>query len=413
MKNKAALALAVGAAFTTPALAQTTGSTLEIYGRVYPAFASYKASGATTGLPPSNLVATTGAGPNDQAQRYSVDAYNSRLGFRGREALGGGMSAIYQMEQRVQIDQGNADFFANRDSFLGLTGGFGTFRMGRMDTIHNDYGNVTNFFGIKSGHFLSSTSLITDSGLGGGGQGFDARRSNSLKYETPEFGGFQVGFSYSPDEQKGNPTRSGLNSDLWAAAVKWSSGPFYVSAQYERHNDDFDASITSGNAAVQNGAVVSGAFVPAAGASSENTSMRLSARWSITSNHRIAGDVGQLEYKESGPLGAGRFESRKHMVYQIGWEASWGGPWRTALSVAQATDGDCSLSGGVACSTSGLKSSEFAAGIAYDFSKRTFLYAGFAQLNNGDSALYDNQTNGGPPRGSDVQQWGIGVAHSF
>jgi predicted porin len=409
MKNKAALALAVGAAFTTPALAQTTGSTLEIYGRVYPAFASYKASGATTGLPPSNLLATTGAGPNDQAQRYSVDAYNSRLGFRGREVLGGGMSAIYQMEQRVQIDQGNADFFANRDSSLGLTGGFGTFRMGRMDTIHNDWGNVTNIFGIKSGHFFSSTSLVTDSGLGGGGTGFDVRRSNSLKYETPEFGGFQLGLSYSPDETKGNPGRV-QDADLWAAAVKWSSGPFYVSAQYERHNDHFDGSITSGNAAIQNATAINTVI---GGASSNDTSMRLSARWQMTPNHRIAGDVGQLEYKESGQAAAGRFESRKHMVYQVGWEASWGGPWRTALTFAQATDGDCSLSGGVACSTSGLKSSEFAAALAYDFSKRTFLYAGFAQLNLGESALYDNWTNGTPPRGADVQQFGIGVAHSF
>jgi predicted porin len=413
MQNKTILALAVGAAFAAPAFAQTTGSTIEIYGRIYPAFASYKASDATTGLPPSNLLGTTGAGPNDHKQRYSVDAYNTRVGFRGREALGGGLSAIWQMEQRVQIDRGDADFWANRDSFLGLTGGFGTFRMGRMDTIHNDWGNVTNFFGIKSGHFLSSTSLVTDSGLGGGGQGFDVRRSNSLKYETPEFGGFQVGFSYSPDEVKGNPGRT-IDTNLWAAAVKWTSGPFYVSAQYERHNDSFDGSITSGNAAIQNATVVGGLITPnSPSASSEDTSMRLSARWQITPNHRIAGDVGQLEYKESGQAAAGRFESRKHIVYQVGWEASWGGPWRTALSFAQATDGDCSLSGGVACSTNGLKSSEFAAAVAYDFSKRSFVYAGFAQLNLGESALYDNWTNGTPPRGADVQQWGIGIAHSF
>src|SRR5262245_34360284 len=169
MQKKTILALAVGAAFAAPAFAQTTGSTIEIYGRFYPAVASFKATGATTGQPASNLLGTTGAGPNDFKQRWSVDAYNSRLGFRGREALGGGLSAIWQMEQRVQIDQGNADFWANRDSFVGLQGGFGTLRVGRFDTIHNDWGNVTNVFGIKSGHFLSLTSLITDSGLGGGG----------------------------------------------------------------------------------------------------------------------------------------------------------------------------------------------------------------------------------------------------
>src|SRR5262245_9547834 len=409
MQKKTILALAVGTAFAAPAFAQTTGSTIEIYGRVYPAVASFKATGATTGQPPSNLLGNAGAGPNDFKQRWSVDTYNSRVGFRGREPLGGGLSAIWQMEQRVDFDVGT-QVWANRDSFLGLQGGFGTIRLGRFDTIHNDWGNVTNVFGIKSGHFMSLTSLVTDSGLGGGGTGFDTRRSNSVKYETPEFGGFQVGFSWSPDETKGNPGRS-QNADLYAAAVKWTSGPFYVSVQYERHNDHFDGSITSGNALIQNATAIG---APASSdARSQDTSMRLSGRWQITPNHRIAGDIGQLEYKESGQLTAGRFENYKKIVWQLGWEASWGGPWRTAFIFGQASDGDCALSGGVECSTSGLKSSQFTAAVAYDFSKRTFVYGGFAQLNLGESAVYDNWTNGTPPRGADVQQFGIGIAHSF
>src|SRR5688572_17996521 len=107
MNKKSAVALAVGAAFAAPALAQQ--STLEIYGRLYPAFASFKASGATTGAVPSTLVTST---TGDFKQRYSVDAYNTRVGLRGQESLGGGLFAIWQMEQRVQIDTGAADFWA-------------------------------------------------------------------------------------------------------------------------------------------------------------------------------------------------------------------------------------------------------------------------------------------------------------
>lgn len=401
MNKKSAITLAVGALFAAPALAQT--SEVQIYGRLYPAFASFKASGATTGAIPSNLVAGSAAG--DFKQRYSVDAYNSRLGFRGREELGGGMSAIWQMEQRTQIDTGASDFWANRDSFVGLRGGFGTVRLGRFDTIHNDYGNVTNIFGIKSGHFLSSTSVITDSGLGGGGVGFDVRKSNSLKYETPAFGGFQAGFSYSPDEAEGNPTLANPSQDanLWAAAVKYEAGPLYLSVQYEQHNDMFDGSVTSG--------LTSNATTP--GASSKDRSMRFSARYQLTPAHRLAGDIGRLEYDESGQAAAGRFDNYKKTTWQLGWEASWGGPWRTALTYARADEGDCSLSGGVACSTSGLKSSQVSAAVAYDFSKRTFLYAGYSRLSLGESAIYDNWTNGTPPRGANVTQWGLGVAHSF
>jgi predicted porin len=409
MNKKTAVALAVGAAFTTPLLAQTTGSSLEIYGRLYPAFASFKASGSTaTGAIPSNLV--TGNTPGDFKQRYSVDTYNSRVGFRGQEQLGGGLSAIWQIEQRTQLDRGDADFFANRDSFVGLRGGFGSVRLGRFDTIHNDYGNVTNFWGIKSGHFLSSTSLITDSGLGPNNLGFDVRRSNSVKYETPEFGGFQAGLSWSPDEAEGNPGRGDLNSNIWAVAVKYSAGPLYLSAQYEQHNDAFDGSTGTQNPLVANGTFVGTAFTPAAGASSKDRSMRVSARYAITPNHRLSGDLGRLEYNESGP---GLFDSYKRNILQVGWEASWGGPWRTVVTYARASEGECSFTGGAACSADGLDANQLSAGVAYDFSKRTFLYTGFSRISLGESAQYDNWTNGTPPRGADVTQWGIGVAHSF
>ena len=397
MNKKTAVALAVGTLFATPALAQ-----VEIYGRIYPAWASFKASSATAVLPANVPVAGTGV---DLKQRYSVDAYNTRVGFRGRESLGGGMNAIWQIEQRVRIDDGGSGFFASRDSFLGLAGGFGSIKLGIFDTIHNDYGNTTNFWGIKSGHFLSSTSVLTDSGLGGGGLGFDARKPSSLKYETPEMGGFQAGLSYAPDELKGNnaAVNSSANQQLFAAAVKWSAGPLYLSAQYEQHNDFFDGSVTSG--------LATNATTP--GASSKDTSMRVSARYSITPNHRLSGDIGRLEYTESGQAAAGRFDSFKKTVFQVGWEASWGGPWRTGLTYARAADGDCTLSGGAACSTSGLKATEIAAGVAYDFSKRTFLYTGFSRISQGALAQFDNWTNGTPPRGSDITQWGVGVAHNF
>jgi len=389
MNKKTAVALAVGTLFATPALAQ-----VEIYGRLYPAFASFKASGATTALPGTAPVAGT---QGDFKQRYSVDAYNSRVGFRARETLGGGMSAILQIEQRVRLDNPGG-FWADRDSFVGLAGGFGSIKLGIFDTIHNDYGNTTNFWGIKSGHFLSSTSVLTDSGLGPNGVGFDARKNNSLKYETPEIGGFQAGLSWSPDEAKGNPGREGLDSNLWAAAVKWSSGPLYLSAQYEQHNDMFDGSVTSGR--------------PGGATSSKDRSMRVSARYAITPNHRLSGDLGRLEYEESGQTVVG-FGSFEKTVMQIGWEASWGGPWRTGLTYARAGDGECTLSLGAPCSSTGMKATQVSAGVAYDFSKRTFVYGGFSRISQGEFALFDNWTNGTPPRGSDITQWGVGLAHNF
>jgi len=51
--------------------------------------------------------------------------------------------------------------------------------------------------------------------------------------------------------------------------------------------------------------------------------------------------------------------------------------------------------------------------VAYDLSKRTFIYGAFTRLSMGESARYDNWTNGTPPRGSDVTQMALGITHSF
>jgi predicted porin len=406
MNKKSAVALAVGALFAAPAVAQT--GEVQIYGRVYPAFASFKASGATAaGAAPSNLVNQPTAANPDFKQRYSVDSYNTRLGFRGREALGGGMNAIWQIEQRVRIDDGAAGLWASRNSFVGLRGGFGTVKLGNFDTVYKEYGAVVSTFGISSGHFISTSSVLSSIGLDTedglfGDAGFHIRAPNSVMYETPSFGGFQAGIQYSPDEAKGNPPgTSGIDANLWSMGVKYEAGPLYASVQYERHNDWFEGSLNSA--------------VPSSGANpnSKDTGVRLSARYNLTPAHRLMADISRLEWKEDGQGAAGEFSSYKKVTWDIGWEARWGGPWRTNLTYARANDGDCSLSGGVACSTSGLKATQWNAVAAYDLSKRTFIYGALSRVSMGDSARFDNWTNGTPPRGADVTQWALGITHSF
>lgn len=404
MNKKSVLALAVGAALAGPALAQE--SSVQIYGRAYPAFASFKATGATeAGAVPSNLVTST---QNNFAQRNSVDAYNTRVGFRGREQLGAGMSAIWQIEQRVQIDTGAQGFWASRNSFVGLRGGFGTVKLGNFDTVYKEYGGVVSAFGISSGNFFRTSEVLSTTGLNTadslyGDTGFHIRAPNSVQYETPSFGGFQAAIQYSPDEAKGNPGSGDLNTNLLSMGVKYEAGPLYVSLQHERHNDWLDGS-SNVAAAVQNSG---------ANPSSKDTAIRLSVGYRLSSQHRILGDISQLEWKESGQGGAGEFESYKKVTWDIGWEARWGGAWRTYLSYARADEGDCSLSGGVACSADGLDASQVNLTVAYDLSKRTFIYGAASRLSMGESARYDNWTNGTPPRGSDVTQWNVGVAHSF
>lgn len=408
MNKKSAVAVAVGALFSMPALAQTSGSGIEIYGRLYPQLTFSKGSGATD--------------PADNHDgRWSIDTMNSRIGFRGREQLGGGLSAIFQIETRVRFDTGSGNFWAGgRNSFLGLSGGFGTVRLGNMDTIYKEYGGaVGSFFGISSGNFVASSNVLSDMGLGGEAgvgrddTGFHIRAPNSIQYETPEFGGFQVGIQYSPDEAKGNPgrltTRGGdVNADLWSFGVKYEAGPLYVSLQHERHNDWFDLSSNVLN------------FIgadPDDGTTTESRdrATRLSGRFAITPQHRVTGDFARMQWKESGPGGSIELERD---AWAVGWEARWGGPWRTEITYTRSNKPDVNAAAAGLAATGEIAELEgdmLAAGVGYSLSKRTVVYLIAARLTNEELAAFSNGPSGSfdSNPGEDVTRIAVGVSHSF
>jgi predicted porin len=401
--KKSALALAVGAVFAAPAMAQT--STVQIYGKVYPELSWYKSSGATgPGGVTSNLVPQpTAAQANNDKTRASVDVANSYLGFRGEEKLGGSLATIWQIEQSLEFDTGTG-VWATRNSFLGLRGGFGTVKLGNMDTIYKEFGDQFSMFGISSGNFVSHSNQLSANGAGNSRLArFHERAPNSVQYLTPEFGDFQFGIQYSPDELKDNPGRTGLDSQWWSYGVKYEAERFYVSVQQEYRKDFFGGSNTA--------TAVSNLANP--NAHSKDTATRLSGVFKLTPDQKFTADIARLDYKESNQATPGRFDNLKKTNWAVGWEARWGGPVRTAISYVKMNEGSCALSGGVDCSTSGLDGSQINLGTAYDFSKRTFLFAIYSKVTNGESALFDNWANGTPARGADVTQFAVGVSTSF
>jgi predicted porin len=407
MKKKTAIALAVGAigaVSAMPALAQ-----VEIYGRLYPQLTSVEATGATD--PAAN-----------EKRRLSIDTSNSRVGFRGTEKVGGGMAAIWQIETRTRFDSGVGGVWANsRDSFVGLSGGWGTVKFGNFDTIYKTYGAaVGNFFGAGSGNFVSSSNVLSELGIAPGGgedgvgragqgnaSGFHIRASNTISYETPEFGGFQGGAQFSPDERKGNPgrlpTRGGdVNASLWSFGVKYEAGPIYAALAHERHNDWFDLST--------NVAAATAAFPGITTTTdSRDRAWRASGKFAVTPQHRITGDLSRLEWKESGGAISGDY---KRTSWAAGWEASWGGPWRTEITYTRANAGSCSVSVGT-CSTEGLDGKQIAAGVGYSLSKRTTLYGIAAKLTNGENAAFNGTANLDVNNGADTKQFALGMVHSF
>ena len=69
----------------------------------------------------------------NKKSKASVSSNASYIGFKGDEDLGNGMSALWQFEQGVDFDTGNA-LGDKRPTFVGIGGGFGTVMAGRFDT---------------------------------------------------------------------------------------------------------------------------------------------------------------------------------------------------------------------------------------------------------------------------------------
>ena len=418
--KKRAIALAVGAMCVAPAahsqivFGNDTIGTVQFYGKLYPQYMWATSKDATQpGETVSTMVALSGTLGGTTpvitpGSRLAVDSQNTYLGFRGERGLGrSGFKGIWQVEQSIGLDGVGTSGFSNRNSFLGLSHRHGTIKLGNMDTIYKEYGDTLSMFGISSGNFTSASNVLSHIGIGSNNVArFHERQANSVQVESGEYAGVKAGFQYSPDEAKGDPAVMQRNQNLFSYGVKWNSGPVYLSAQHELHNDRFGASTNIPVASLKNDSTP--------GAHSKDRATRLTAELRL-GTHRIVGDIARLEYKETGQTpGALKFEKYQKTNWDIGWDARWTDTWRTAIQYVQAGAGSCSFTGGTTvCTTDGLKASMLNAGVSFSFDRQTFLYFIAGRLWNGKSSVHDNWAASTPARGADVTQAAIGMSYTF
>lgn len=158
---------------------------------------------------------------------------NSRVGIKGSEDLGNGLKAIYQAEGTIGNGtnfSGN-DFGFDRNTFAGLSGGFGTVVMGRHDTplrmIQPNDGfadslvggnNTSNFTGLNSnGNVvggntrLQSAGNVNANGIGSGSG--EHRLNNVLAYISPSFNGIQFAVAGSSNTNVANGALNNRNAN--------------------------------------------------------------------------------------------------------------------------------------------------------------------------------------------------------
>jgi predicted porin len=162
----------------------------------------------------------------------------SRIGFRGTEDLGGGLSAYFILEAGSKIDTGEADAAGsifNRQAVVGLKGSVGSVGLGRQYTpYHTTLANVADPFG--TGYAGTSKTLFPDSGN-------NIRTSNSITYASPRVHGVDAELAYSTGEQ----TDSAVGRQF-GGAIGYAQGPLVVRLAYNSRNSDVVAA--PGSAAI-------------------------------------------------------------------------------------------------------------------------------------------------------------------
>ncbi len=155
----------------------------------------------------------------------------SRLGFLGKEDLGGGMSAIFQLENGFNVDAGtqaDAARFFNRLAFVGLTGSFGYIKLGRQN--NPVYGNNIVWDPFNDALAGDSQRLFSYNGL----------RTDNLVTYGYSANGFRGEVQYGFGEVAGNTSASRTIAGFGG----YRSGPIDVVLTYQNIRNAVDTDST-------------------------------------------------------------------------------------------------------------------------------------------------------------------------
>ena len=153
----------------------------------------------------------------------------SRLGFKGKEDLGGGLSAEFQLENGFAADTGalgQGGRIFGRQAFVGLSGGFGSVKFGRQ---------YMPIFGAVDTIDPFGTGMAGDASVFLGGNIFnniDVRTSNAIDYSIST-GGFTGELIYGLGEVAGNAS---ANRQI-GFGLGYANGPINVQLAYHNVKD--------------------------------------------------------------------------------------------------------------------------------------------------------------------------------
>jgi outer membrane protein OmpU len=150
-----------------------------------------------------------------------------RLGFKGTEDLGGGLAAIFTLENGFNIDTGQlrqGGRMFGRQAFVGLQNQWGSVTLGRGYDMIYYYTSQFDVSGWASGYASHQGDYDRE--------GFE-RQDNNLTFRSADFKGFSFGGLYS----FGNVAGDFHKGSSWSAGGQYTHGPYAFGVAYTRLNN--------------------------------------------------------------------------------------------------------------------------------------------------------------------------------
>ena len=396
--QKKLIALAVAGLASTAAFAQ---SNVTIYGVADATFDVVRASGATNAA--SSATATNPAPNENLGSMTRISTNSSLIGFKGAEDLGNGLKAVFQFESGVSFDGGNTTALStSRDSYAGLTGGFGSVLAGNLTGPTRALGASMDVFagatGIganngllgKLGNNLTRTtdanSALNTANTCARSAGctslFDTRWKNSVAYVSPNLSGLTLTAVYVANEnktQEGVVAASEANTKGYDLGANYKNGPITAGLTYNQAKlgNNLDTKVSDVRLAGAYDFGVASVRVIYDRTKADDLSATLSSikqnvwgiggTYNVTANGKIVGQY----YKASDVKGSGNNSETGAKLFALGYEHS--------------------------------------------LSKRTLLKATYSRLKNDDRAAYDYGVNAVGLNANGVTLSGVqvGLRHSF
>ncbi|MGN6314772.1 porin [Trinickia sp.] len=177
------------------------------------------------GIVDAGIAYTNNVGGAHNFFANSGNLQGSRLGFKGAEDLGGGMKALFVLENGYNLYTGalgQGGGFFGRQAYVALQSArFGTVALGRQ------YDSVVDFTGALMVASQWASGFAAHPG-DLDNMNNSNRTNNALKYISPTYAGFTLSGVYSLGGQPGQFNRN----QVWSVGVGYARGPLVLGAGY-------------------------------------------------------------------------------------------------------------------------------------------------------------------------------------